>query len=572
MRTVLLATEGTYPYDLGGVSTWCDELIRQVPDTRFVVFAVVMNPYVAVRHELPGSVERVVSIPLWGTQDPSEHRSDLPFSEVFLRRQRTSAERVEHGFLPLFERLMTQVVEEGSDPEAMGRSIVAMYRYFQTYDYQATFKAAAVWMAFRTRMLDVAARGTWPEPTLLELVQGLGWVYRFMTILNTPVPEADLVHSSAAAFCGLAGIVSKLERGTPYLLTEHGVYLREQYLSVGRSTMSPFAKRFLLALIKAIVRCNLHFADEIAPVCQFNARWERRLGAQPQKIRVVYNGVSAAEFTPGPPAAAAAADALEILSVARSDPNKDIETLLRAAAIVHQRLPQVRFRVLGAKTVPAYHDAMVMLRDRLGLAKVVEFGGHTARVAEAYRRADIVVQSSVTEGFPYSVIEAMMSGRAIVATAVGGTAEALADAGILVPARDPARLAAGVVVLCQDEVLRRRLGQSARERALRLFTIEHAMRQFDGVYARLAGRRPGAGVDLRDVELILAKAYALARLGRSRLALEQLAAALSSDPGGPLAPVVLAQMGRLERRAGRLDRQASLLARAWLVNHLRRPI
>lgn len=564
--SVLLATEGTYPYAPGGVTTWCDQLVRNLPDVRFSIFAVVMNPYVERPEQLPANVANIINVPLWGTQDASEHRTELSFSDVLLKKRRTTPAMIDRAVLPLMDQLTDLILSKGIDAAAFGEVIAALHRQFQILDYQEAMKSEAVWHHFRLRLVEAGGSGSVPPPTLNDVVQAMGWIFRFFTVLNTPVPETDVIHSSAAAFCGLAGVLGKILYRTPYLLTEHGVYLREQYLSIGRSAASSFAKAFLSSLIETVVRCNLHFADELAPVCLFNGRWERRLGADPRRIRVVYNGVNPAVFHPGVAEADPGED-VRVLAVARIDPNKDLETLLRAAHIVHRRRSRVRFLVQGAVSVPAYHERVLALREALGLTAVVEFADFTTDIAAVYRSADIIVQASVSEAFPYSVVEAMMVGKAVVATEVGGTREALTGCGILVPAQDPARLAQGILRLVEDPELRRRLGQTARRRALELFTIDRSVAGFASAYRRLAGEpRPAAG--LRSMqELALARGYALARLGLVDQALAQLEAAVDLDPRAAMVPAVLVQMAHLCRAHG-VQQQSFHLIRARLVEDM----
>ncbi len=253
--------------------------------------------------------------------------------------------------------------------------------------------------------------------------------------------------------------------------------------------------------------------------------------------------------------------------MARIDPNKDLEPLLRAAQIVHRRQSRVRFLVQGAVSVPAYHQRVLALREELGLGAVVEFADFTPDIAGVYRSADIVVQASVSEAFPYSVVEAMMVGKPVVATEVGGTREALTGCGILVPAQDPARLAQGILRLVEDPALRTRLGQAARRRALELFTIDRSVAGFAAAYRRLAGEtlRP-AGVRTMQ-ELALARGYALARLGWAEQALAQLEAAVDLDPHAAMVPVVLAQMAHLCKDRG-VQQQSFHLIRARLLEEI----
>jgi glycosyltransferase involved in cell wall biosynthesis len=80
---------------------------------------------------------------------------------------------------------------------------------------------------------------------------------------------------------------------------------------------------------------------------------------------------------------------------------------------------------------------------------------------------DVSVLSSLSEGFPNSVVEAMAAGRPVVATAVGGTVDAVVEGvtGFLVPPRDPAALASALEVLLRDAPLRQKMGRAGRERA-----------------------------------------------------------------------------------------------------------
>ena len=98
--------------------------------------------------------------------------------------------------------------------------------------------------------------------------------------------------------------------------------------------------------------------------------------------------------------------------------------------------------------------------------------------------------SSVSEGFPYSLIEAMTCGRACVATDVGGVTEAVGDTGLVVPPRSPKRMARACLTLLRDDDLRHRLGAAARTRALKNFTVDGAISAFDEIYSFVSAPGP----------------------------------------------------------------------------------
>lgn len=494
---VLLTTEGTYPVTRGGVSTWCDTLVRGMKGVRYQLYTILATPHMPARYAVPKAV-RVQRVPMWGTEEPSEHL-DIRFSQVYERKMRTTETVVRGQFLPLFDTLLQTVMADEPDGHQAGHLFYQMYQFFQQYDYLEAFKARPVW-EFYLKSLKSQRWGPLLEvPTLVEAIQTIGWLYRFCIVLNTPVPKVDLVHSSAAAFCGVPGVLGKLQRRTPFLLTEHGVYLREQYLSIGRSGLAPFSKQFLLGLVRAVTKVNYAYADLVAPVAAFNARWERRLGVPESRIKVIYNGVDPEQFAVRQPQSGGG---LTVVSVARIDPVKDIITLLRAAALVRRQMPEVKFVVYGGVSVPAYYKRCLEVKDELGLGEGFIFAGHVDDVPSAYASGSVVVLSSITEGFPYAVIEAMMSGRALVATDVGGSREACEGAGLLVPPQDPAAMATALLQLLRDPDLRLSLAEEGQQRALAYFTISRNLDLYRNVYADLAAWREETPAQPALVELL----------------------------------------------------------------------
>ena len=156
-------------------------------------------------------------------------------------------------------------------------------------------------------------------------------------------------------------------------------------------------------------------------------------------------------------------------------------------AVVRRSVPDVRCFIYGPAADLDYTQLCLRERARLGLEDCVEFLGSTSRPEAAYNSGDVVVLSSLSEGFPFALIEAMACGKAIVATDVGGMAEALGDAGVIVPPRQPKRLAEAMVKLLADAKLRAELGARARTRALAEFGIDGFIDAYREIYASVGG-------------------------------------------------------------------------------------
>lgn len=492
--SVLLTTEGTYPHSAGGVSTWCDALLRNTPEVRYTLLPIMMNPHIELKYEPPPNVRRIVNVPLWGIEEPAEFLTDIPFATLFDRKRHTSSDDIETKFVPLLRQFVAFVNDPAhADVVAFGRTLVAMEDYFRVYDYNDTFKAPATWRAFRADMeaFAYAQRGLPGRehqlPSLFDLTECLRWLYRFLIVLSVRVPRVSVTHATAAAFCGIPCITSKVRHGTPMILTEHGVYLREQYLFLSRFRRLFFCKQFLMNLIAAVVRANYHFADVVAPVCHYNTRWEVAHDTPQQKIRVIYNGVDPDLWTEAP-AVRRNARGPHVIATARIDPLKDIETFLRVAARVRETHHDVHFTVYGAVADEPYYRRCLALRAHLKLDDVVQLGTAVDDVVEALHGADVVLLTSISEAFPYSVLEAMSCSRAVVASDVGGVGEALEGCGVLVKPRDDEAFAHEVRKLLDDAALRQRLGAKARARVLDEFRLDHAISSYLTLYRDLGQR------------------------------------------------------------------------------------
>jgi glycosyltransferase involved in cell wall biosynthesis len=266
------------------------------------------------------------------------------------------------------------------------------------------------------------------------------------------------------------------------VMSEHGVYLRERYLAFSAG-YAPGVKVAVLSFLRALARLCYQEADVIAPVSDFNGRWALRHGAEPAKVITVPNGVDPTRYAPieGEPAEPTVA------WVGRVDPLKDLDTLIRAFRVVRDEVAGARLRLFGP--VPAGNEPYAATcRDlvaKLDLSGAVTFEGPVPSSRVAFEAGHVAALSSISEGLPYSVLEAMMCSRATVSTDVGGVAEAVADAGMLVPPRQPEAFARACISLLVDPDRRMEMGMKARQRALGRFTLDHCVRTYRALYLDL---------------------------------------------------------------------------------------
>lgn len=176
--------------------------------------------------------------------------------------------------------------------------------------------------------------------------------------------------------------------------------------------------------------------------------------------------------------------------IGRLVPIKAVDLFLDAAAILHDRYPDVHFLIVGDGDE---RDRLCERADELGLGSTVRFLGWRADVTAVYADCDVVVLTSRNEGTPVSLIEALACARPVVATRVGGVADLLGDCGLLVETGDATAVAAAVERLLGDPLLSMQLGAAGRQRVYPRYDQSELVARIDELYAGLLHRQAAIG-------------------------------------------------------------------------------
>ena len=178
-------------------------------------------------------------------------------------------------------------------------------------------------------------------------------------------------------------------------------------------------------------------------------------------------------------------------TVARITYDKDLPTFYSVAREVASRVPNVTFVIVG----DGYGDELERARKEvagLGLERLVRFTGHRNDLHDVYVSFDLFLMTSLTEGMPNTLLEAMALGVPSVSTAVGGVPELLEHGrgGFLAPVGDASGLAGHVVEMLKDRDLRKRCGDACRKRIEDSFSFARRVRILEDYYAWFDGRGP----------------------------------------------------------------------------------
>jgi alpha-maltose-1-phosphate synthase len=324
-----------------------------------------------------------------------------------------------------------------------------------------------------------------------EAVQAGGPALQTMSVDLAMAADLDgvqLVHSHTW-YANFGGHVAKLLHQVPHVVTTHSLEparpWKAEQLGAGGYALSSFCERTAIEAADAVVAVSAGMREDIMAAYP---------AVDPERIEVIHNGIDPEQYSPDP-----GTDVLDAYGVDRTRPyvlfvgritrQKGIVHLLAAA---HDFDPGAQLVLAaGAPDEPAIErevtDAVAGLQaERDGviwIQKMLE----KREVIQLLTHAAVFVVPSVYEPMGIVNLEAMACETAVVASAVGGIPEVVADGetGQLVPPADPPALAAAVNELLADPERARRMGKAGRERVLERFTWRAVAKRTLGLYERL---------------------------------------------------------------------------------------
>jgi glycosyltransferase involved in cell wall biosynthesis len=312
-------------------------------------------------------------------------------------------------------------------------------------------------------------RGIAPRPDAEAVGRLVGIVRRL---------RPDVVHAHSSKAGAVARAARLANPRIPVLYTPHG-YAMAGFFDRGRRAFYREAERGLGLL-----------TSRVLAVCEAEARLARTVTAA-RRVRVVHNGVEAPVariLEPDARVVELRARGPVVCTVCQLRPGKGIETLIDAWPVVTGRHPGAQLAIVGDGEMRGDLERRV---GSLGVGASVHFLGEYEDPIAVLHTADVFVLASWFEALPYAILEAMALGCSIVASDVGGIAEAITHgiSGLLVPAREPVKLAAALGEVVENAELRSQLGAAALSTVSARFTVDAMVRGAAGVYAEALGSR-----------------------------------------------------------------------------------
>ncbi|MEW6172788.1 MAG: glycosyltransferase [Bacillota bacterium] len=302
-----------------------------------------------------------------------------------------------------------------------------------------------------------------------------GVIFRLRSLLKNN--KYDIVHTHGVR-ANLLGRLAALGTGLPVVTTVHSLLLKDYPHPLSRM-LNFLSERLTRGLTARYIAVSNYLAAALIEE-----------GVPREKISVVHNGMDR-EVSDGATAALYERLGLPegtplVATVGRLHRVKGHQYFIEAAALVLDRHPEARFLIMGSGPEKVFLEGLV---GRLGLEGRVLFTGFVKDVEQYYHLFKVLVLSSLSEGLPLTVLEALASGTAVVATRVGGLPEVVQDGktGLLVPPADAAALAAAINRVLENPVEAREMAALGKDFVAQNFSASRMAAGTLEVYQKVLG-------------------------------------------------------------------------------------
>jgi glycosyltransferase involved in cell wall biosynthesis len=314
-------------------------------------------------------------------------------------------------------------------------------------------------------------------------------------VLKNDPPKADLYHSVATGYSGLWGSMAKYLHHAPLLISEHGIYTREREEEIIKADwVKGIYKDIWIQQFAKFSYCAYGYADKVTSLFETARQLQVEIGCPPEKTMVTPNGIKPARFE-HLEGKAPEDTFINVGSVLRVTPIKDVKTMIHAYYYAKQSEPRLKLWIMGPlDEQPEYAQECMDMVKMLNL-KDVEFTG-PINVTDYLGKMDIFLLTSISEGQPLSILEAFAAKVPCVATNVGncaglihGERDDFGEAGIVAPVMSISGLSEGILTLAKDEDLRKQMGMNGYRRAVEFYNDEDCMETYRKLYQTLEKKR-----------------------------------------------------------------------------------
>lgn len=470
-KSVGMIIEGSYPYIVGGVASWCQSLIDNLPEIDFKIIAILPEQYKEreIQYKLPDNIIEFKKIWLGSFGDEYTKKK-------FTFNRKRHKEVVDRFFC----------------------CVKSFFNFLKFNNYRTLYELVSFLYPADSSLIDFSDIFT--SRNFFNLIKeyyelyfsSVPFIQFFWTIHNIfqplyklgtySIPYADCYHTISTGYAGLVGVLAKLRFNRPLLLTEHGIYVNERRDEIDasdkiRDDLKPVWKIFF----KHLCSLTYPFCDRVITLYRNNSLSEIEECCLPGNIEIIPNGINLNLFGN---LTLEKRDIVNVGIVARVVPIKDVITFIKASRYVKDKNVNIKFFIIGPTDEDVeYYEKCKALVDELNLQDTVTFTGKV-NMKDFYPKIDIMVLTSVREAQPLTLMEAMAIGIPCVSSNVGSCSELLEGVGFITAVKAPEKTAEAILRLAENKDLWLNLSKKSKIRATVNYDWNKIVDEYRRIYKR----------------------------------------------------------------------------------------
>lgn len=463
---VCVIAEGSYPYTFGGVSAWVQMLVQGNPNVEFSIQTIIAD-----------------------RADAKECKFIIPKNVVSMHDMFISDDDVVHKV-----RKKTKLNSREKDAFKSllyGKNVdwVTIFNYFEHKD--VSINGLLMGKDFYDIVSDFY-HDKYSQTVFVDFLWNTRSLYLLLfKVLKTPMEVCDIYHCVSTGYAGILASKGKVLYNKPLILSEHGIYTREREEEIIKSNWTQgIYKDIWINYFYCLSDCVYHYADRITSLFKAAQMIQHELGCDPAKTMVIPNGVEASDYE-NLPGKKADDNHINIGAMLRVTPIKDVKTLLSAYSFAKEEVPELKLYIMGPtdEDPDYYNDCVEMVK--INDLKDVEFTGRI-KPSDYLGRMDMLILTSISEGQPIVMLEAMAAGIPCIATQVGdcaglihGDNDDMGDCGIVTPTMNVTRIAQAIITIAQNPELRIKMGEIGKKRVRQYYTKDGWLIEYAKLYDQL---------------------------------------------------------------------------------------
>lgn len=469
MAKICIICEGSYPYVVGGVSSWIQDLISSNSEHKFSVVCIIPNKeFIDIKYKIPKNVVEIKNIMLNKKYEVSSwnmFKNKILFKKKYRENIKEILDFTNTNFKKVIESLEKIANKKNGNPleiiinEGFWEILL---EHYQENHYTIGFNV--FYWTYRNIFLN-----------LISLAQ-------------EQLPKADIYHCVATGYAGYLGTITKLKNKSKLVLTEHGIYPREREEEIiGANWISKEFKKIWIDFFYFLSRLTYKNCDKIVSLFEYNRKIQIENGASPNKCSVIANGIDTSIYSQ---LKREKKQGFNIGSVLRVVPIKDVKMMIKGFKVALPRLKDTKLYLIGPiDENKEYYKECAELVKNLELERYVVFTGRED-VKKYYKFLDLLMLTSISEGQPLSVLEGLAAGIPFIATDVGNCREIIkekpeGEAGVIIPPTAYVELGEAIVNLYQHQERLEIMGEIGRKIVEKYYAKKNFIESYKKIYKEL---------------------------------------------------------------------------------------